>query len=401
MDFLEHDWTFWARHSQLPPEGDWTTWLILGGRGAGKTRAGAEWVRSEVRTGRAGRVALVGETYADARDVMVEGTSGLCAIGALEERPKYEATRRRLLWPNGAIATVFSASDPEGLRGPQFDAAWSDEAGKWADGQAAWDMLQFGLRLGDRPRQVVTTTPRAVPLVKRLLADENIRVSRSTTYDNRANLADAFFSTIIKTYEGTRLGRQELNGDLLDDDPDALWARAAIEQFRQMQAPALNRIVVAVDPPATSGENADECGIVVAGASEVGDYYVLADKSRGRAKPAVWAACVARAFEQFDADRVVAEVNQGGEMVTSVLQQVAPQLPIRQVRATRGKWIRAEPVAALYEQGRVHHVGTFATLEDQMCNFSGSGKSPDRLDALVWAITDLMRTASEPTIRKL
>ena len=358
-------------------------------------------MRAEVRHARAGRIALVGETYADARDVMVEGTSGLRALGPRLERPRYEATRRRLLWPNGAIATLFSASDAEGLRGPQFDAAWSDEVAKWPDAEAAWDMLQFGLRLGEKPRQVATTTPRAVSLIRKLLTDENVHVTRASTYDNRANLADTFFSTIIKTYEGTRLGRQELDGDLLEDDPDALWSRATIERVRCHEAPPLFRIVVAVDPPASSGAGADECGIVVAGQSADGLIYVLADRTRGRAKPAEWAKVVACAFETFEADRVVAEVNQGGEMVASVLHQVAPQLPIRQVRASRGKWIRAEPVAALYEQGRVRHVGTFTNLEDQMCNFSGSGKSPDRLDALVWAISDLMRGSSNPAIRKI
>lgn len=401
LGFLSHDWQFWARDSQIPPQGDWTTWLILGGRGAGKTRAGAEWVRASVEKKRAGYIALVGETYADARDVMVEGTSGLRALGPRDARPRYEATRRRLLWPNGAVASLFSATDPEGLRGPQFDAAWCDEAAKWPDAEAAWAMLQFGLRLGEQPRQVVTTTPRAVPLVKKLLSDSSVNVTRSSTYDNRSNLADTFFSTIIKTYEGTRLGRQELNGDLLDDDPDALWSRVMIEKTRCQAAPNLSRIVVGVDPPATSGAGADECGIVVAGRTDAGDFYILADRSRGRAKPAEWAARVVAAYEEFDADRVVAEVNQGGEMVASVLQQVAPQLPIRQVRATRGKWVRAEPVAALFEQGRVHHAGSFANLEDQMCNFSGGGKSPDRLDAMVWAITDLMRTSGDPAIRKL
>ena len=401
LSFLTHDWQFWARDSQTPPQGDWTTWLVLGGRGAGKTRAGAEWVRASVEQKRASNIALVGETYADARDVMVEGTSGLRSLGPRDARPRYEATRRRLLWPNGAVACLFSATDPEGLRGPQFDAAWCDEAAKWPDAEAAWAMLQFGLRLGDKPRQVVTTTPRAVPLVKKLLSDNSVNVTRSSTYDNRSNLADAFFSTIIRSYEGTRLGRQELDGDLLDDDPDALWSRTMIEKTRCQAAPNLSRIVVGVDPPATSGAGADECGIVVAGRTEDGTFYILADRSRGRAKPAEWAARVVATYEEFDADRVVAEVNQGGEMVASVLQQVAPHLPIRQVRATRGKWVRAEPVAALFEQGRVHHAGLFANLEDQMCNFSGSGKSPDRLDAMVWAITDLMRTSGEPAIRKL
>lgn len=401
LRFLAHDWRFWARPSQWPPDGAWTTWLILGGRGAGKTRAGAEWIAQQVRDTRAGRIALLGESYADAREVMVEGPSGLRSIGPDHLRPRYEATRRRLVWSNGAVANLFSASDPEALRGPQFDAAWSDEAGKWPDAEAAWSMLQFGLRLGTRPRQVVTSTPRAVPLIKNLLADETVAVTRATTYDNRANLADAFFSAVIKTYEGTRLGRQELNGELLEDDPDALWTRTLIEKSRRTSAPDLLRVVVGVDPPATSGDGADECGIVVAGLGSDERFYVLADHSRARAKPAAWATRVAEAYKSFDADRVIAEVNQGGEMVVSVLHQVAPSLPVRQVRATRGKRVRAEPVAALYEQGRVSHMALMPELEDQMCNFAGHGKSPDRLDALVWALTDLMRTAGDPAIRRL
>ncbi len=401
LQFLAHDWRFWARESQWPPQGPWTTWLILGGRGAGKTRAGAEWISAQVAEGHAGRIALVGESYADAREVMVEGTSGLRSLGLDHTRPRYEATRRRLLWSNGAVATLHSASDPEGLRGPQFDAAWCDEAAKWPDAEAAWSMLQFGLRLGECPRQVVTSTPRAVPLIKKLLADKTVAVTRATTYDNRANLADAFFSTVITTYEGTRLGRQELNGELLEDDPDALWTREMIERCRREAAPDLLRVVVGVDPPASSGAGADECGIVIAGLGNDGRFYVLADRSRARAKPAAWAKRVAEVYETFAADRVVAEVNQGGEMVASVLQHIAPTLPVRQVRATRGKSVRAEPVAALYEQGRVSHLSPMPELEDQMCNYAGSGKSPDRLDALVWAISDLMRTSGDPAIRRL
>lgn len=399
--FLLHDWRFWARLSQWPPAGDWTSWLILGGRGAGKTRAGAEWIRAEVMCGRAGRIALLGEDYAEAREVMIEGPSGLRALGTLASRPRYESTRRRLLWENGAVATLHSANDPEALRGPQFDAAWADEAAKWPDAEAAWAMLQFGLRLGERPRQVVTTTPRPVPLIRRLLKDSRVAVTRATTYENRANLADAFFSSVIATYEGTRLGRQELDGDLLEDDPNALWTREQIDRARVKEAPNLARVVVAVDPPASSGKDADECGIIVAGRGADGQFYVLADRSKGQVKPADWAARVVTAFEMFEADRVVAEVNQGGEMVESVLRQVAPDLPVTKVRASRGKMVRAEPIAALYEQGRVAHCGFFAALEDQMCAYAGHGKSPDRMDALVWALTDLLRPIADPMIRRL
>jgi len=401
QQFLLHDWRFWARPSQWPPTGDWTSWLILGGRGAGKTRAGAEWVRAQVMDGRAGRIALLGEDYAQAREVMIEGPSGLRAIGPDVARPKYEATRRRLLWENGAVATLYSANDPEALRGPQFDAAWADEAAKWPDAEAAWSMLQFGLRLGEVPRQVVTTTPRPVPLIRRLLKDERVAVTRATTYENRANLADAFFSSVIAVYEGTRLGRQELDGDLLEDDPNALWSREQMDRARVREAPELERIVVAVDPPVSSGKAADECGIIVAGRARNGQFYVLADRSKGEIKPADWAARVVAAFETYEADRVVAEVNQGGEMVESVLRQVAPNLPVTKVRASRGKMTRAEPVAALYEQGRVAHCGTFAALEDQMCAYAGHGKSPDRMDALVWALTDLLKQKTDPTIRRL
>lgn len=403
--FLADWWPFWARPDQLPPHGDWTTWLLLGGRGAGKTRAGAEWVRAQALSGRAGRIAIVGETLSDAREVMVEGASGLRAIGPSCERPSYEAARRRLSWPNGAIGQLFSAADPEGLRGPQFDAAWADELCKWRYADETWDMLQFGLRLGERPRQVVTTTPRGTSLLKRLLKDPQTRVSRAKTYANRAHLAPAFFKSVISTYEGTRLGRQELDAELIEDNPDALWSRAVIELGRVSDAPSLVRIVVAIDPPPSSGEAADECGIVTAGLGQDGRAYVLADHSAGRMKPIEWARRAAKAFERFQADRLVAEVNQGGDMVEAVMRQVLPAAPLRQVRATRGKLVRAEPVAALYEQGRVCHVGMFGALEDQLCDFvpGVSAKSPDRLDALVWALTDLMLDgeAGWPRLRPL
>ncbi|HEX7774923.1 MAG TPA: terminase family protein, partial [Parvibaculum sp.] len=386
---LEH-WPFWARADQLAPGGNWTTWLVLGGRGAGKTRAGAEWIRGEVEAARAGRIALIGETFADVREVMIDGPSGLTALGG-RARPRYEASRKRLLWPNGAVALAFSASEPDSLRGPQFDAAWADEVAKWRYAEAAWDMLQFGLRLGERPRQVVTTTPRPAPILKRLLADEACAVTRASTYANRANLAASFFRTVIARYEGTRLGRQELEAELIEDNPDALWARATIDAGRTRAAPDLARIVVAIDPPATSGPNADECGIVVAGVDADGRGFVLDDRSMGGLTPLAWANRAAKAFRDHEADRIVAEVNQGGEMVAAIMRQVMPQAPLKLVRATRGKGARAEPVAALYERGLVAHVGSLARLEDQMCDFvPGMGKSPDRVDALVWALTDLM-----------
>ncbi len=399
---IDH-WRFWARPDQLAPDGAWTTWLVLGGRGAGKTRAGAEWIRGLVEQNAAGRIALVGETLGDVREVMIDGPSGLRAL-TRADRPRYETSRKRLLWPNGAVAQAFSASEPESLRGPQFDAAWADEVAKWRYAEAAWDMLQFGLRLGARPRQVVTTTPRPVPILKRLLADETSVVTRASTYANRANLADAFFRSVITRYEGTRLGRQELDAELIEDNPDALWSREMIDATRVRVAPELVRIVVAVDPPATSGPNADECGIVVAGVDAQGRAFVLDDRSMGRLTPLTWASRAAKAYRDYEADRIVAESNQGGEMVSTIMRQVMPQASLRLVRATRGKWLRAEPIAALYERGQVAHVGAFARLEDQMCDFvPGAAKSPDRLDALVWALTDLMlgKEGGAPKVRRL
>ena len=400
-------WLFelWALGHQLPPEGDWTTWVVLGGRGAGKTRAGAEWVRAQVEgagptdAGRCRRVALIGETIDQTREVMVLGESGILACSPPDRRPEWQASRKRLLWPNGAVAEVYSASDPESLRGPQFDAAWVDELAKWKRGQDTWDMLQFALRLGDAPRQVVTTTPRNNPLLREILADKATVQTSAPTRANRANLAESFLRYVTEKYKGSRLGRQELDGELLSADEGALWNFAALDAARVGQVPDLTRVVVAVDPPVTSGKNADTCGIVVAGVLANGPpvnwrAVVLKDASLQGASPQTWAAAAVEAFHQFGADRLVAEVNQGGELVESLIRQIDPLIPYRAVRASRGKVARAEPVAALYEQGRVAHVSGLNTLEDQMCQmgaqgYSGQG-SPDRVDALVWAITDLM-----------
>lgn len=403
--FLDRDWQLWARDDQLPPTlsqggGDWTTWLILGGRGAGKTRAGAEWVRG-LALGEppfadrpVERIALIGETLGDARAVMVDGQSGLLAIHAPADRPAYNASRRELTWPNGAVAQLFSADDPESLRGPQFGAAWADELAKWRYAERAWDMLQFCLRLGDRPRQAVTTTPRPVPLLKRLVVDPATAISRAATQANAANLAPAFLSAVVARYRGTRLGRQELDGALIEDRPDALWRREAIDAARVHGAPPLARIVVAVDPPVTSGPRADSCGIVACGRAEDGRAFVLADATTQGSQPLDWARAAVRLYASVEADCIVAEVNQGGELVTQLLRQVAPNIPVRTVHATRGKYLRAEPVAALYERGLVAHVGLWPELEDQMCDFGpgglSDGRSPDRLDALVWALTELM-----------
>lgn len=424
-DYAAYDWSLNALPHQCRPDGDWTTWLILGGRGAGKTRAGAEWVRAMVGGAPGGgtqgnatavqaarAVALVAETYADAREVMIEGPSGIRAVAAPCDRPDYEASRRRLVWPNGAVAYAFSAEDPDGIRGYQFDAAWSDELCKWRYPEATWSNLQLALRLGARPRQIATTTPRPMALLKRLMAAETTALTRATTYDNRANLSEAFFSEIAALYEGSALGRQELMGELVDDVAGALWTWSMIEAARIAAAPPLARVVIAVDPPATGGPDADECGLVAAGLGESGGArvaYILADRSARGLSPRQWAEKTVAAYHEFEADRIVVEVNQGGDMARAVIAQVDPSAPVSGVYATRGKRLRAEPVAALYEQGCVRHVGAFPALEDQMTSYTGlspghgRGKSPDRLDALVWALTELMLkpAAPRPGVRRL
>lgn len=388
------DWEFWARPNQLPPKGDWRVWLLLAGRGFGKTRSGAEFVRARIEAGLAARVALVGPTASDVRDVMIEGESGLLAVASDDCRPIYESSKRRLVWPNGAVALAFSADEPERLRGPQHDLAWCDEFASWRYA-ASWDNLLLGLRLGADPRAVVTTTPKPNKLVRDVLASPGTVVMRGSTFDNAANLAPSFLDSVVRRYRGTRLGRQELEAELLDDLPGALWSRDAIEAARVNAAPDLARIVIAIDPAVSSGEGADETGIVVAGLAHDGQIYVLDDLS-GRMTPRAWAVKAIAAYKKFAADRIVAEVNNGGDMVEAMLRSVASDAPFRAVRASRGKAVRAEPIAALYEQGRVHHVGGFATLEDQLCSFAAdfdrgaAGASPDRLDALVWAVTDLI-----------
>jgi predicted phage terminase large subunit-like protein len=397
LEVLEYEWLEWARDNQKPPPGDWRTWLLLAGRGFGKTRTGAETVRLAVTEFGFRRIALVAPTSADARDVMVEGESGILATSPPWDMPLYRPTKRRLIWPNGAIATTFSADEPERLRGPQHDLAWCDELASWRYPEA-WDMLMFGLRLGRDPRVIVTTTPKPTKIIRELVGDSTTVITRGSTYDNRSNLAPAFLHQIIKKYEGTRLGRQEINAEILDDVPGALWNRTLLEELRwpvYQSVPDLVRIVVAIDPAATSGEDADETGIIVAGKDEDGCGYVLEDLS-GHYAPAEWARTAITLYRKHKADRVVAEVNNGGEMVEATLRIVDPNVSFTPVHASRGKVIRAEPVAALYEQHRVRHVGTFPTLEDQMCGFTtdldriAAGLSPDRVDALVWAFTDLL-----------
>lgn len=397
---------FWALPHQLPPEGDWRAWVILGGRGAGKTRAGAEWVRAQVEgarpgdIGRSRRVALVGETIDQAREVMVFGESGILACSPPDRRPEWQAGRKRLVWPNGAVAQVFSAHDPEALRGPQFDAAWVDELAKWKKAQATWDMLQFGLRLGDDPRMCVTTTPRRQALLRTLLERDSTVVTRAATEANRAYLAPTFLEEVQARYAGTRLGRQELEGAMLDDIEGALWSGATLEAARVRKAPELARVVVAVDPPVTGHKGSDACGIVVAGleagAGDPKDWraVVLEDASVSAASPLDWAKAALAAAERHRAERVVAEVNQGGDLVETLLRQLDPTVPFRAVRASRGKAARAEPVAALYEQGRVRHLPGLTDLEDEMGRMTSQGYqgqgSPDRVDALVWALTELI-----------
>jgi phage terminase large subunit-like protein len=418
-DRFMHDFALFAHAHQVPPsttlEGRaWTTWLVLGGRGAGKTAAGSAFVKAmalgEPPLGVAGApvspIALVGETEHEVREVMIEGVSGLISAHARHERPTWTSSRRRLEWRNGAVAQAFSAEDPESLRGFQFGAAWVDELAKWRHADASFDMLQFGLRLGARPRQVVTTTPRPIPLLKRLRDDPATVVTHAPTQANAAHLAPAFIDTVIARYGGTRLGRQEILGEFIEERPDALWSRDLIERSRVDAAPALSRIVVAVDPPATSHAGSSACGLVAAGVGEDGVIYVLADATVAGLSPAGWAGRAVALWRSLAADALVVEVNHGGDMVRAVLAQADPDVPVTSVTATRGKFLRAEPVAALYEQGRVKHTGMFAKLEDEMCDFGptglSSGRSPDRLDALVWAVASLSFGARKvPRIRVL
>ncbi|HEX3675436.1 MAG TPA: terminase family protein [Rhizomicrobium sp.] len=395
--FVLADWRFWARKAQRPPDGSWRTWLFLGGRGSGKTRAGAEWIAEGVRNQRMKRVALIGATYAETRAVMIEGQSGLLAVSPAAV---YEPTNRRVLWPSGAVATVLSADEPDSIRGHQFDGAWADEFGKWPDPQGALDMLAMALRLGADPRLCVTTTPRNTPALKTMIASRETTLTTSRTRDNETNLAPGFVGALEARYAGTRLGRQELDGDLIDDNESAVWKRDWIEAGRVAKAPALDRIVVAIDPPA--GLDGDDCGIVVAGRAPDGHFYVLADRSVGGLTPTGWAERAVAVYDEFKADILVAEANQGGEMVRTLLKQASKLAPVTLVHATRDKKTRATPIAALYERGEAHHVRAFAELEDQMCQFDGTGPSPDRMDALVWALTDLASgERGEPKVRTL
>ena len=394
---LFYEWSTWAHRHQLPPPGDWTTWLLLGGRGAGKTRAGAEWVRQLAGQG-VTPIALVSETMAEAEAVMVRGPSGIFSVHPIAERPVLRGATLR--WPNGVEALLLPAAEPERFRGPQFAAAWCDEIGKWPTAEQAWDMLQFGLRLGDRPRQMATTTPRPTKLLKRLMAEPGTVMTRAATRVN-PHLPASFLDAVVARYAGSVLGRQELEGELIEDLPGALWQRG---MFRAGAPGGCGRIVVAVDPPVTGTDRSDACGIVVAGRQGEG-AVVLEDATLKPAPPLAWARRAVAAFRAHDADCIVAEVNQGGDLVKQVIAQVDPAVPVRGVRATRGKWLRAEPVAALYGRGLVSHVGGLSALEDELCAFGPDGRaeghSPDRVDALVWALTELLLNEVRPRVRGL
>jgi len=395
-EVLLFEWRLWARRDQLPPDGDWVYWLILAGRGAGKTRSGAEAVREWIKD--FSFVNLIGPTADDVRDVMVQGESGLLAACPREERPRYYRASAKLTWPNGATSLMFSAEEPDRLRGKQHMKLWCDELAAWRQPDA-FDQALLGLRLGAKPQAVITTTPRPTKIIKRLIDDKDAIVTRGSTFDNEINLARAFLDKITARYAGREIGRQELFAELIEETPGALWTRELIERHRVSGEAAPGeyaRIVVGVDPPATTGKRADECGIIVAAKAANGEIYVLADLTSQGDTPGAWAARVVAAYKRFAANRIVAEVNNGGAMVADVLRQSEANLPVRSVTATRGKFARAEPIAVAYERGMVHHVGVFARLEDQMCALTpdfdarAAGHSPDRADALVWAIADLI-----------
>ena len=395
-------WRAKARPEQLPPPGNWNGWVVCAGRGFGKTRCGREWVKENVESGAASLVALIAPTAADARDVVVEGPAGILAVSSPGFRPVYEPSKRQLEWPNGAVASLFSAEEADRLRGPQHDLLWADELAAMQNAQDTWDMAMFGLRLGTHPRWLVTTTPKAVKVLRDLLArvGQDVVLTTGSTFDNSANLAPTFIEAIKRRYEGTRLGRQELHAELLTDTPGALWNLDQLDATRLPEVGPniqVQRVVVAIDPAVSTNEGSDETGIIVAARDEHGHFYVFADLS-GRYQPQEWAAKAVNAYRHYMGDALVIEVNQGGDMAKSTLRNYDRDVPIRMCHASRGKVTRAEPISALYEQGRVHHVGTFAKLEDQMCAFTSdfnrntSGYSPDRVDALVWALTNL----SEP-----
>lgn len=396
---LLYDWRgFLARPDQIAPDGDWDIWLCLAGRGWGKTRTGAEWVKEQVEANTAGRIALIAETAADARDVMV---GEILRIFPRLDRPTYTKSNRCVTFENGAKAFTYNAVEPDQLRGPQHDAAWLDELAKWKYARETFDQAQFGLRMGDHPRQIITTTPRPIELIKSIVSggEGKVHVTRGSTMDNRANLAASFMDRIQRKYAGTRLGRQELNAEILGDLPGALWRQSTLDTYRVSDAKEIGRTVVAIDPAVTNTEDSDEHGICVAGIGPDQTGYLLEDASMS-GSPNEWAAAAIAKSKEYGADGVVVEVNQGGDMVAHVLRTIAPALNIIEVRASRGKHVRAEPIASLYEQGRIRHVGQFPELEGQMTQMTTQGYegdgSPDRVDAMVWAMSELFADMIEP-----
>jgi len=402
------NWLHCAKaHQSTPDDTNWLIWLLLGGRGAGKTRTGAEWIRSQVADHGKRRIALVAPTFQDAREVMIEGESGLQNIGYPMERPKYWSSRRRLEWPNGAVGLVFSSEDPDGLRGPQFDCAWADEFCAWSYPEPVLSNLRFALRVGQNPQMVVTTTPKPIPALKRLMNAKGVVISHGKTSDNSDSLASNFISAMQDAYGGTRTGRQELNGEFLEDLSGALWSRQLIESCVVSSYPELDKIIVAIDPPVSTGARADSCGLIVAGRAGEGraaKAYILHDGTVQGLSPEGWANQAVLLAQGWEADYMLAEVNQGGDLVTTVLQAVDYRIPIKKVRASRGKTVRAEPVVMLYEQGRVKHTDHFTALEDEMALMGTQAQtgSPDRADALVWAVTELLlKGKPDPRIRQL
>lgn len=405
LRMLSGEWGLWASPAQMPPEGDWRLWLFLAGRGAGKTRAGAEWLGALARTRQAGRMALIGPTLHDAREVMVEGPSGLLAT---HKPPRHDVSRRRLVWENGAQAHYFSAEEPYRLRGPQFDAAWGDEFAYWPQPEEVLSTLTHALRLGRRPRALLTTTPRPIAAIRSLVSRPDVAVTRATVWDNAAGLAPDYLAALGDPAQLTAYQRQELLGEVMDEAPDALWARSQIEQcYEPLQSETCwSKVIIAIDPPAGMGAGADSCGIVAAGSLGEGASaiaYILADATSQGLPPLEWAKRAAALARQLRADAIVAEANNGGEMVRTVLRLAAPDIPIRLVRASAAKHARAAPIAALYAQGRVRHASRFPALEDEMCRFGGADwrGSPDRLDAMVWAVSELLLNSQTPRLRAL
>lgn len=405
MQMVDRLWRFWARPNQCEPEGDWHVWLMMAGRGFGKTRSGAEWIRERVEAGNgATRVAIVAATANDARTVMVEGNSGLLAIASPGERPMWEPSRGVLIWKSGAQGFVYSAESPERLRGPEHDFAWCDELAVWPNPDTCWSNLEMGMRRGARPRVMITTTPRALPLLRALAVKPGVRLTGGRTMENPI-LSPAYLENITATYGGTALGRQEIDGELIDNAEGALWTRAMIEQARVGILPPLVRVVVGVDPSAST--EGDACGIVVMALGDDGTGYVIEDATVEGVSPDGWAHAVARAAALHRAECVIAEANNGGDMVKSVLRAADDAMPVKLVHASRGKVARAEPVMTLYARGLVRHRGSFPELEDELCGllhnggYAGPGRSPDRADALVWAATELLlgRKAAVPRVR--